>query len=102
MLRISYHSSAVILLFSFSLWGQTQKGTVSGTVFDAQTSRPIVGVKIHVDGQTGDELSTGTDGTYRLELSPGKYTLKFTSEQYLDVTLTDINIKGGDAVDGST
>lgn len=102
MLRIHHYSSAIFFLFSFSLLGQTQKGTVSGTVFDAQTSRPIVGVRIHVDGQTGDELSTGTDGTYRLELSPGKYTLKFTSEQYLDVTLTDIQIKGGDAVDGST
>jgi outer membrane receptor protein involved in Fe transport len=102
MLRISYHSSAVILLFSFSLWGQTQKGTVSGTVFDAQTSRPIIGVKIYVDGQTGDGYSTGTDGTYRLELSPGAYTLKFTSEQYLDVTLTGVQIKAGESADGST
>ncbi|MGJ5816944.1 TonB-dependent receptor domain-containing protein [Paludibaculum fermentans] len=102
MLRIYNFSTAVLILFSFNSWGQTQKGTVSGTVFDAQTSRPIVGVKVYLDGQTGDGLTTGTDGTYRLELSPGKYTLKFTSEQYLDVTLTDVNIKGGDSVDGST
>ncbi|MGC4055235.1 MAG: carboxypeptidase-like regulatory domain-containing protein [Paludibaculum sp.] len=46
--------------------------------------------------------STGTDGTYRLELSPGNYTLKFTSEQYLDVTLTGLTIKAGEAADGST
>ncbi|WP_321477911.1 TonB-dependent receptor domain-containing protein [uncultured Paludibaculum sp.] len=102
MLRISQHSLALHLLLSISLWGQSQKGTVSGTVFDAQTSRPIVGAKVFVDGQTGDGLTTGTDGTYRIELSPGKYSLKFTSDNYLDVTLTDVNIKAGESVDGST
>jgi len=84
------------------LYGQTQKGAVSGTVFDAQTSRPVIGVEILVNGQGSDRQKTGTDGNYRLELSPGKYTLKFAQENYFPVELTNVDVKAGEAVDGST
>jgi len=84
------------------LYGQAQKGAVSGTVFDGQTSRPIIGVDVLVNGQGSDRQKTGPDGSYRLELSPGKYTLKFAQENYLPVELTDVEVKAGEAVDAST
>src|SRR5437667_11225893 len=84
-------------LFGPVLLGQAQKGSVSGTVFDGQTSRPIIGVEIFINGQSSDRHKTGTDGTYRLELSPGKYTLKFAQENYFPVELTDVDVKAGEA-----
>lgn len=81
---------------------QSPKGTVTGTVFDAQTSRPIIGAKIYVNGQTGDGQTSGTDGTFRLQLDPGKYTLKVSQDNYLDAELTDLEVKAGEAVDAST
>src|SRR5262245_24398380 len=101
--RISSIVCAVWLTFpAVTLYGQASKGTVSGTVFDGQTSRPVIGVEILVNGQGSDRQKTGTDGAYRLELSPGKYTLKFSQENYFPVELTDVDVKAGEAVDGST
>jgi outer membrane receptor protein involved in Fe transport len=77
-------------------------GIVTGTVFDAQTSNPIIGAKIYVNGQTTDRQVTDTSGAFRIELSGGKYTLKFTADNYQDVELTDLEVVSGQAVDAST
>jgi outer membrane receptor protein involved in Fe transport len=83
-------------------FGQTPKGTISGTAFDSQTSRPVIGVKVYVNGQTGDDQVTGSDGTFRIQLAPGKYTLKFVNEKYLDSEVTGVEVKAGENVDAST
>ena len=77
------------------------KGTVIGTVFDAQTSRPVAGAKIYIDGQTGDDQITGADGTFRLVLRPGKYALKVTDENYMDAEVDGLEVKAGEPVDAS-
>lgn len=72
-----------------------------GQVFDGQTARPIVGVKILVDGQ-GSNLVSGTDGRFQLALSPGKYSLKFLAENYADTEVKDVEVKAGEVTDAST
>jgi outer membrane receptor protein involved in Fe transport len=91
-----------LVLLASTAHGQSSKGTVSGTLFDSQNSRPVVGAKIFVDGQSGSDQASGTDGTFRILLSPGKYTLKFTHENYLDVDLSDVEVKAGEVADAST
>jgi hypothetical protein len=80
---------------------QQDKGTVIGQVFDGQTARPIVGVKILVDGQ-GSNLVSGGDGRFQLSLSPGKYSLKFQAENYADTEVKDVEVKAGEVTDAST
>lgn len=106
MLPSNFRSVAIALLSLACLlpqvgWAQ-QKGTVTGTVFDAQTSRPITGAKVLINGQTGDGLSTDTSGAFRIELSPGTYTVKFTADNYADVEVTDLQVVAGTVVDAST
>ncbi|MCS7024889.1 MAG: TonB-dependent receptor [Bryobacteraceae bacterium] len=78
-----------------------EKGIIIGQVFDGQTARPIIGVKISVNGQSSD-LVSGNDGRFQLSLSPGKYTLKFTAENYADTEVKDVEVKAGEVTDAST
>ena len=89
------------IMIAGTLFSQTPKGTVFGTLFDAQTSRPIIGVTIYIDGQSTDALKSGADGTFRVELSPGKYKLKFVADNYLELEVTAVEVKAGEAVDAS-
>ncbi|MEZ5356479.1 MAG: TonB-dependent receptor [Bryobacteraceae bacterium] len=92
---------ATLTLVAAGLLAQEQ-GTVSGTVFDAQTSRPIPGVKIGVNGQFSDQQVTDTDGRFTIKLAPGKYTINYQAPNYLDSETTDFEVAAGQSVDGST
>lgn len=92
----------LVLCLQPLLFCQSPKGVVTGTVFDARTSRPVTGARIYVNGQTGEEQTTGADGTFRLSLSPGTYNLKITQDQYMDVDMTGLLVKGGETLDAST
>lgn len=62
-------------LFSLSAFAQT--GTVTGTVTDAETGEPLVGVSIVVQGTTVG-TSTNVDGEYQLQVPGDGSTLVFT------------------------
>ncbi|NOZ56907.1 MAG: PEGA domain-containing protein, partial [Calditrichaeota bacterium] len=51
-----------------------EKGRLHGTVLDAKTGEPLPGVQIVVQG-TFFGTTTARDGTYKLPLPPGKYTI---------------------------
>lgn len=93
---------SLVAFATLAAFGQSHTGTLTGTAFDSQTSRPVVGVKVWVNGQTGDDQVTGNDGTFRILLSPGKYGLKFTSDKYMDAEITAVEIKAGETTDAST
>lgn len=102
MNRISLYICCLLASLALTTPGQSIKGTLTGTAFDSQTSRPVVGVKVYVNGQTGDDQVTGGDGIFRIQLSPGKYNLKFTSEKYLESEITGVEVKAGETTDAST
>ncbi len=87
---------------SIATFGQSSKGTLAGTAYDSQTSRPVAGVRVFVNGQTGDDQVSGGDGTFRIQLSPGKYSLKFTSDNYMEAEVTGVEVKAGETTDAST
>ncbi len=64
-------------------------GTIKGTIIDlqAQTGLPAVTIQIH--GPAGAQtVASELDGTFKLELPPGQYTLTFSTPDFQDETRT--------------
>nr|WP_279310278.1 TonB-dependent receptor [Salinibacter ruber] len=111
----------VWLLLGAGPAGAQTWGRVAGTVTDSTEEAPLPGVTVLVEG-TDFGTATGPDGSYRLELPTGRYTLRFSavgfssevdsvvvtkdSETRLDVTLAssvlemeELMVAGGPAPD---
>jgi Carboxypeptidase regulatory-like domain len=69
-------------------------GTLTGTVVDAATAKPIAGAVVRAASPQlqGEQLVvTDSTGTYRLpQLPPGVYTLRFGKEKYQSDSRGDI------------
>ena len=90
-----------LLLVQFAN-GQATNGTVSGSVFDSASGRPIPGASVAINGQSSDRNVTDPDGRFNISLSPGTYTLRFTAANYSPVDVTDVVVKTGEATEAST
>jgi outer membrane receptor protein involved in Fe transport len=77
-------------------------GAVTGTLFDAQTGRPISAVNIAVQGHTDAAARTGADGRFSISLPPGTYVLRLSASNYNDVVVNNIAVSAGQIVDAST
>jgi TonB-linked SusC/RagA family outer membrane protein len=80
----------LLCLFGISAVFAQNKQAVKGTVTDAQTKEPIIGVSISVVGTTQGTVSD-MDGNYTLELSAGNAVLRFSYLGYKDV---ETNVQG--------
>lgn len=92
------------LLLLTPAWPQTTppaQGTFTGTVYDAQTGRPVAGALITVDGVV--DLSNVTDaaGRFSIKVAPGEHTLRFTADQYLAMEVKD-RVGAGEVKEAST
>ncbi len=68
-------------------------GLVSGQVVDKETSAPVAGVAIILEGT---EIGTITDDQGRYSVGPapaGKYTLSFIKTGYIEANVTDFEVK---------
>ena len=63
-------------------FGQNGGFTVTGSVKDATTHEPLIGVSIAVKGKTGTGTATGADGRFTLRLPSGNDTLLFRMMNY--------------------
>ncbi|NLR78384.1 SusC/RagA family TonB-linked outer membrane protein [Chitinophaga eiseniae] len=63
-------------------FGQNGGFTVTGSVKDATTHEPLIGVSIAVKGKTGTGTATGADGHFTLRLPSGNDTLLFRMMNY--------------------
>lgn len=59
----------------------SQKATLSGTVRDFETNETLVGVNIIIDETSG--VATDIDGTYSIELEPGRYVVEYKFIGYI-------------------
>jgi N-acetylneuraminic acid mutarotase len=57
-------------------------GTLSGTITDASTGKPVSGAKVSVSGPSPETTTTGADGTYQLSLVPGAYNVTVAAFDY--------------------
>jgi outer membrane receptor protein involved in Fe transport len=92
----------ICLLGAASLFAQTPTGTISGSVLDSQTGRPIPGASILLNGQQANGQKSDTDGHFSLAVSPGTYTLLYSAENYSDVKVEQVVVKAGEVTEAST
>lgn len=96
-MNIRYALRIVLLVASVLLITQAAHAqfTVSGTITDASTGDPIVGVTIfHAATNTG--TSSDVDGTYELDLPAGDVTLRFSS---IGFNTRNIDVSGSEGDD---
>lgn len=88
----------VLLMMMFvSLASFTQtNGTILGTVIDKNTEAPLPFVKIFVEG-TNYGTATDFDGSYKLEIPTGTYTLRASFSGYDIVFKYNIELNSGNA-----
>ncbi len=86
-------STIPFVLFALLTFAQIE-GTIVGEVRDANTDEPLAFAKVFIEGmQLG--ASTELDGTYRLEVPTGTYTIKVTYQGYNDVKKYNIAVNSG-------
>ncbi|MFQ5753137.1 MAG: carboxypeptidase-like regulatory domain-containing protein, partial [bacterium] len=69
--------------------GERKVYTITGSVFDARTSEPLVGTNVFIEGTTFG-AATNIEGKYSINalLTPGNYTLQFSFIGYKKETKT--------------
>ena len=78
---------ALLLWISIQV-GMAQNFSISGTVIDAETAEPLMGVNAILEG-TGKGAATDMAGKFSLQdLAPGNYTLKISYLGYSTMTRT--------------
>jgi outer membrane receptor protein involved in Fe transport len=74
-----------ILLYACTLLANAQDATVQGSVNDAATKEPLIGVSILFSA--GRTATTGVDGSFQKTLPSGDYVVLFRSVGYADKQL---------------
>lgn len=82
---------SLILLLPFFVFAGTT-GKLAGTIKDAQTGEPLVGANVMIEG-TNFGAATNADGEYViLNISPGRYNIKFSFIGYETVVMQNVVI----------
>ncbi|GAB5519998.1 MAG: TonB-dependent receptor [Rhodothermales bacterium] len=93
MPRITLALLLVLSVAPLAALAQVQTGTLSGTVVDADTQEPLVGVNVVIAGTT-QGTTTDDTGAYELAaLSQGTYVITFRYIGFEPVNRTDVVIK---------
>ncbi|MFG2479806.1 carboxypeptidase regulatory-like domain-containing protein [Streptomyces fagopyri] len=67
-------------------------GTLSGTITEASTGKPVSGAKVAVTGASSMTTTTGPDGTYRIRLGAGTYDIAVSAFAHADKTTHDVTV----------
>lgn len=68
-----------------------QTGTLTGQIIDESSAEPMIGVNVYLP-DPGTGAVTDLDGTFRLQLEPGSYTLEVSYITHQKKTVTDVEI----------
>ena len=81
----------LILLLPICIYSGTT-GKLAGTIKDAQTGEPLVGANVIIEG-TNFGAATNVNGEYViLNISPGRYNVKFSFIGYETTVMQDVSI----------
>lgn len=89
-----------LVVFGLISLGSFAKGTIKGTVVDAESNEALVGVAVAIQGTTTG-IPTNLDGTFSLEVPSGKNTVIFSYLGYIAVN-KEINVTDGQTLDMGT
>jgi Outer membrane protein beta-barrel family/CarboxypepD_reg-like domain/TonB-dependent Receptor Plug Domain len=88
----------LLLFYSIVIAASAKAGTITGTIVDEVSNEPLPGARIAVVGKHTGAIS-GFDGSYKLKLDPGNYSLKITYVGYLDSVMTITVTDGSQTLD---
>ena len=92
MRKVTVLSLMILVCISMPLLAG-QYGKITGRVTDAETSQPLPGVDVTIEG-TMMGASTSVDGTYTiLNVPPGTYTLKCSLIGYAKTTVKNVRVE---------
>jgi len=88
-------SLALFLVVALTaLPAQAQTGTITGTVFDAESQNPLPGANVVIQG-TQEGATTDSQGEYEITgLSPGEYTIQASFVGYQNLS-KDVTVQAG-------
>ncbi len=93
--RAAGHAGALALLLALLLAlpaaAHAQRGTLTGTLLDAETGETLIGATVAVPA-LGTGTTTDLDGVYRLPLDAGTYTVTFSYVGYDAQTVENVQI----------
>lgn len=93
------------MVHEYNMNASGYSNTVTGKVYDQETSNAISGVNITVrDNSTGDiaaTTTTGTDGNYSVSLDEGAYNFTYEHDSYIISKWTDIPVNDDKTLDMS-
>lgn len=88
-------SLSMILFFSFLYLQAQNTGSLSGSVVDKNSQRPIPGMTIRLD-PTSRSIVADSSGNFRFtQLSPGSYSVTISGINYLTRILNNIQVTSG-------
>ncbi|MEU0785757.1 carboxypeptidase regulatory-like domain-containing protein [Streptomyces sp. NPDC006173] len=67
-------------------------GTLSGTITETSTGKPVSGAKVGVTGTSSMTTTTNPDGTYRIRLAAGRYDVEVSAFAHADKTTRDVMV----------
>lgn len=84
-----------LILIITTLTNAQDKGTIRGTVYDANTGETLVGVSVVIkDTYTG--TATDLDGKFSLDTEPGTYDLQLSFISFQTLVIEDVEVKSGE------
>ena len=70
-----------------------KKGEITGTVYDNNSNTDPLGFAVIKIKETSISTETGIDGSYSINLKPGKYTLVFEFIGYNTIEIENVEVK---------
>ncbi|SNR52983.1 CarboxypepD_reg-like domain-containing protein [Lutibacter flavus] len=75
-----------------------KKGNIEGVVFDGENeNEPLIFAQVLVK-ETNTTATTDVDGSFRLKLKPGKYSLKFSFIGYNSIEINNVKISSNSSL----
>lgn len=73
------------------LYAEAQPTAIGGKVVNGETARPVIGARVEVV-ETSQSTFTDIEGSFRLVVDPGEYSLQITAPTYKTFLLTEIPV----------
>lgn len=78
---------------AFASFGQT--GKIRGSVYEAATGEPLIGVTVVIKGTTKGAV-TDFDGKFEINVEPGKYDVQISFVSFETITISGVEVQNGD------
>lgn len=75
-----------------------QVSAIGGKVISSETARPVIGARVRIR-ETDQETFTDIEGSFRLTVDPGEYSLMISAPDYIGFLLTEVKTEEGEPAD---